>query len=216
MPPQNVMTGYSAVEAKPSIVLSFKCDGDLGDCFEKLREHFRSHVLPNTSALTEVYGVSDPEVERIVEMAATWGLNESRSTFIFFKPVGSTFQIHVQGFGAVKTLMGNRDWLEEQVREAGKKTGIKLKVVDESLNARASFKPRKLVSFFGKEMFLFLFPFIVFLAGYALYYYSTKQMTNDALYNVYVSLATLILWGVGTGYMYLRKRKTFVLELPQE
>ncbi|HML01841.1 MAG TPA: hypothetical protein VK487_00540 [Candidatus Bathyarchaeia archaeon] len=202
---------FFPIETKPSLSLSVKCTKDGKSDFDKLKKHFENYLENPIQALESVYGIADPEVTKSVELAVRWGFGE-KSIFIFFKPLGSNFHVHLQGFGSVKSLIKDRDWLRQQFKDAGTKCNI----CDESLNVKASFTPRRILSFFVKDFFSFLLPTLVFLVLSLVSYLWSKEITGEVLNSLYVSAITFGLWVAGTIYLYLRGRKTYVLELPED
>jgi hypothetical protein len=202
------------IDTKPSLDLRVKCDGKLDECFENLRTHFGSHCEQDVaSALRQVFGAADPEVLRQVELVANGGLysdNESKS--FFYKPIGGYFHVHLQGFDTVKTVLEDRDWLQQQLDDAHTSS----KIVGEKLNVRTSFKPSKWFGFFTKDILSYLLPFIGLLFVSTYQYLSRGTLGGDFSNTFFSSLGALLLWGVGTLYLYLRKHKRYVFELPEE
>jgi len=199
------------IDTKPSLDLRVKCEGDVNTCLVKLGEHFGSHCEDIGKALEQVYGIADLEVMQKIELAASGGICQDESIAFFYKPIGRYFYVHLQGFGTVSTLLEDRDWLQQQFDE----TNVSCQIIDEKLNVRASFKPRRWFGFFTKDILSYLLPFIGLLSFSAYQYWVTKSFGADFWNSLSNSLIILALWGVGTLYLYVRKRKKYVFELPE-
>lgn len=209
MPPKKLLP----IDTKPSLDLRVKCKGNVTECFANLRTHFGSHCEDINTALKLVYGVASPEVLQKIELVISGGLySESESKAFFYKPIGDYFYVHLQGFGTVTTVLEDRDWLQQQLDDANTSSTI----IGEKLNVRASFKPRKWFGFFTKDILSYLLPFLGLLS-FSMYQYSlTRTLSVDFWNSLFLSLGVLALWGVGTLYLYARKRKKYVFELPED
>jgi hypothetical protein len=200
------------IEICPSITMHIKWAEEADKSLDSLEKRFSSYVRDTSEALEDVYGIADPDVAKTVALAITGGYNQKhKSTVIFQKPYTDECDLHLQGYGTVKELLLDRDWLKEQLDTVG----IKYKIRYEAMNVNASFKPRGMFSFFSADVWTYLLPLGASFGLFLFNYLRSPDLVGDVLYDLYAAIAALILWIAGTTMIYCTKRKKYVLELPE-
>jgi hypothetical protein len=200
------------VEICPSITMHIKWAEKADKSFGSLKKRFSNYTMDTSKALEDVHGIADPEVVKTVEIAITGGYNQRRKSIVVFqKPYEEECDLHLQGFGTISELLLDRDWLKEQLNTVG----IKYKVPYEAMNVNASFKPKGIFSLFSKDVLTYLIPVAASFGLFLFNYLKGSELVGAVLNELYVSFVALSLWVIGTWVIYFRKKKKYVLELPE-
>jgi len=203
------------INTKPYLNVNIQWKEEPENSFRNLKAYFKNYLIDKSEAVYRIFGTKEEAILNMIEMVIIGGYAaepSEKSIFIFFKRCGSESEVHIQGFGAVRDVIRDRDWLYCHL----KKAKTKYKIIHESLRpGKSTFEPRGILSFFKKDILSFLSSSILLFVIASIDYIQSGELTQTGLSNLCAAFIVFIFWLLGTFIVYLRKRKTYVLELPK-
>jgi hypothetical protein len=199
---------------KPFMTITVEWKKPLGtELFQTLKAHFKDTLMDIDEAVVQVFGASKDTIGRGVEIAIKGGYGadvQTKSIFVFFKGARSESDIHVQSFETPDSLLKNKEWLAHHL----KKAKVEYETTFESLTPnRTAFCPRGILSFFTRDILSFLSSSIILFIIAGVDLFQNNRLTPTGSASLLSGIVAFSLWILSSSLVYLRKRKTYVLEL---